>query len=81
MREDELIELGFEKIIVTAEESGNREDYHYYNYKLNDNINLVSTDNTESGKRNWIVSLDYWGKIETVEDISLLIDFFKKIGK
>lgn len=81
MREDELIELGFEKIVVTAEESGNREDYHYYNYKLNDDINLVSTDNTESGKRNWIVSLDYWGKIENVEDVSLLIDFFKRIGK
>lgn len=81
MTEDQLVELGFEKIIVPMEESGNTEDYYFYNYKLNDDINLVSTDNTESGKRNWKVSIDYWGELNSVEDISSLIDLFKRINK
>jgi hypothetical protein len=81
MTEDNLIELGFEKIDVPVEVSGNQFDYYYYIYKLNEDINLVSSDNTESGKRNWKVSIDYWGTIETVEDVSIIIDLFKRIGK
>lgn len=81
MTEDQLVELGFDKIMVPMEESGNDEDYYFYNYKLNDDINLVSTDNTESGKRNWKVSIDYWGELNSVEDISSLIDLFKRINK
>lgn len=81
MTEDSLIELGFEKIYVPVEESGDEKDYYYYNYKLNEDINLVSSDSTESGKRNWTVSIDYWGRIETVEDISTIIELFKRIGK
>lgn len=81
MTEDDLIELGFEKILVTAKESGNRDDYYYYNYKLNDDINLVSTDNTESGRKSWKVSVDYWGEIDNSDDVLMLINFFKRIEK
>jgi hypothetical protein len=81
MTEDQLVELGFEKILVPMEESGNDEEYYFYNYKLNNDINLVSTDSTESGKRNWKVSIDYWGEIDNVEDVSSIIDLFKRIEK
>jgi hypothetical protein len=81
MTEDNLIELGFKRIDVPVEESGDKEDYHYYNYKLSDDINLVSSDSTESGKRNWVVSVDYWGRMENVDDVSMIIDFFKRISK
>ena len=81
LTEDNLIELDFEKIDVLAAETGNKEDYHYYVYKLNDDINLVSSDSTESGRRNWLVTVDYWGRLETVEDVTTIIEFIKRIGK
>lgn len=81
MTEDELLELEFIKRHVPVEESGDQFDYHYYTYALTPNINLVSTTNDESGKKNWKVSVDYWGEINNVDDISALINIFKNIDK
>lgn len=81
MTEDDLIDLNFIKIVVPIRESGNEKDYHYYSYSLNPDISLVSTTNDDSGRKNWKVSVDYWGEIDNVEDILILISLFKSIGK
>ena len=81
MTENEIIELEFKKIIVSIEESGDEFAYHYYIYPLTPDINLVSTSNDESGKKNWKVSIDYWGEINDVDLVISLIDLFKSISK
>jgi|694.fasta_scaffold00211_78 hypothetical protein len=55
MTEEDLIELGFEKILIQDDESQNGYDYYYYNKELCDNIVLYSTDSIDVEDNNWIV--------------------------
>ena len=83
VREDELIHLGFEKVDVPIEESGNAEDYYYYQYDLGNGMALISTDSTESAKKDkWHVMEHEWGVIiEEYEDLELLLTMFKRWKK
>jgi len=79
MREEELIEEGFERIDVTIEESGNKNDYYYYRYSFGNGFGLQSSDNTDSPKNKWKVSLDEYDSVITdIEDIQTLIALMKK---
>ncbi len=42
MKEKDLIKLGFEKVIVTAEESGGNE-FYYFTYEFENGFCLIST--------------------------------------
>jgi hypothetical protein len=53
MTEQELIELGFEKVSVTDDESQNGYDYHYYHKEVCDNIVLHSVDSAEVKDDDW----------------------------
>lgn len=44
MTEQDLIDLGFNKVEITNEESQNGYDYHYYVLDVFDNLSLISTD-------------------------------------
>lgn len=82
MREEELIEEGFQKIIVSIEESGDKTDYYFYNLNLNDNVVLTSSTNEDSAIKNWIV---YFNNnniiIKNIEDVQTLIALVKKCTK
>jgi len=80
MKEEELIEEGFERIDVTIEESGDKEDYYYYRYSFGRGFDMYSTENTESSKKNkWKVTFeDFADNIVDIEDIQTLIALFKK---
>lgn len=82
MTETELQELNFEKVIVTVEESGNKNEYYYYKYSLGDNNVLMSTPNDEASNNKWYVHEYDWGiTIKTIEDVELLISLFRKWTK
>lgn len=82
MTEKELQELDFEKIIVTVEESGDKNEYYYYKYNLGDSNVLMSTPSDEASNNNWYVHEYDWGiTIKTIEDVELLITLFRKWTK
>lgn len=58
MTEKDLIELGFERNDISAEESGYPTDWYYYTYEFTKGLCLISCDNEEAEKRgpeNWYV--------------------------
>jgi len=82
MSEEELIELNFDKVVVTIEESGDKNDYYYYKYNLNDNFVLMSNPSDEKEAGQWYVNdWDLGIKIKDIEDVELLIALFRKWSK
>lgn len=82
MKQQELIEAGFDKIIVTKEESGDKNDYYYYSYEINSDVILVSNGSDEINNNQWKVYEHSWGVAMTdIEDVVLIIDLFKKWSK
>jgi len=62
MTEKQLIALGFERVDVSAEESGATPFYYYIFEKMN--LSIISTEND-------LVENDNWGvKIYDIEDVS-----------
>ena len=82
MKHQELTEAGFDKVIVTKEESGDKNDYYYYSYEINSDVILVSNESDEINNNQWKVYEHSWGVAMTdIEDVVLLIDLFKKWSK
>jgi hypothetical protein len=82
MKQQELTEAEFDKIIVTKEESGDKNDYYYYSYEINSDVILVSNGSDEINNNQWKVYEHSWGVAMTdIEDVVLIIDLFKKWSK
>jgi hypothetical protein len=82
MKQQELTEAGFNKVIVTKEESGDKNDYYYYSYEINSDVILVSNGSDEINNNQWKVYEHSWGVAMTdIEDVVLIIDLFKKWSK
>jgi hypothetical protein len=82
MKQQELTEAGFDKVIVTKEESGDKNDYYYYSYEINSDVILISNESDEINNNQWKVYEHSWGVAMTdIEDVVLLIDLFKKWSK
>ena len=79
MKEQDLIDLGFERYDVSAEESGDF-PYYYYTYDITDELCLISTDDGEAKKDGWSVEMfDYDGiKFTNLEDLKTLINIIEK---
>jgi hypothetical protein len=79
MTEEELIEEGFTRIDILIEESGDKNDYHYYIFSLGSGFSLYSSENTDSPGNKWRVHFDEFSdNITDIEDIQVLIALFKK---
>lgn len=55
MTEQTLVDLGFERVDVPVEESGDK-PFHYYTLDIGD-ICLISNDNEDAEERGWGVEL------------------------
>ena len=79
MKEQDLIDLGFKRNDVSAEESGDVR-FYYYTYNITDELSLISTDDGEAKKDGWFVELFDYENIEftNVEDLKTLIDIIEK---
>lgn len=80
MKEEDLVNLGFEKVEVPVEESGDKTDYYYYKYDLSDTITLVSIASDQAKDNNWTVGGDLGNNILITEvaDIYMLIHLFAR---
>jgi len=80
MKEQDLIDLGFKRTDVTAEESGD-EAFYYYTYDIgNGVISLISQSNDEVKDNDWHVEVfdDTSIRFETIEDITKFIQVTEK---
>ena len=53
MTEQEIIDLGFEKIDILHDESQNGYDYYYYHKEVVPNLALHSTDSDDVQNNHW----------------------------
>ena len=80
MKEEELIKLGFERVDVSEQESGDK-PFHYYTYDIgNGTISLITQSNDEVENDNWHVEVfdDTSIRFETIEDITKFIQVTEK---
>lgn len=80
MNEENFISLGFEKIEISAEESGDK-PFHYYTLDLGTSgFSLISNDNDDAKKNGWFVEIFDYEKIRfyTYQDVSDLIRVINK---
>lgn len=82
----DLEKLGFQKVVVGPEESGDPQGFYFYEYPLsedNENLVLVSEDSDEIQDDSWIVQLfdthDY--TFTNREDLREFIQMMKKFNK
>jgi len=73
MTEQELIDLGFNKIIVTDEESNNGYDYYYYSLDLMEGLELISTDSDHSTTHGWEVFNPDWSTVKNISKESIIL--------
>jgi hypothetical protein len=79
----DLQKLGFEKHVVSPEESGGATGYYYYEYDLsecNDNFCLISMESDQVHDDTWRVKLFQTSDYE-MTDREELADFIKSITK
>jgi len=80
IKEDDLIQLGFERVDVSEQESGDKA-FHYYTYDIgNGVISLITQSNDEVKDNNWHVEVfdDTSIRFETIEDITKFIQVTEK---
>lgn len=79
MTENDLIDLGFNKVIITDKESGNGFDYYYYTLLIMEGLDLVSIDSLDVIDNNWRIFNFEWPDIKSInkESIKFLIDLAK----
>lgn len=84
MKEEDLIELGFKRTDVSAEESGD-EAFYYYDIDFGDQrgISFISPANNEVIDNKWFVEVfeDNSIRIDTIEDLKELINILNRVIK
>jgi hypothetical protein len=56
MKEQDLIDLGFERTDVSVEESG-EDPFHYYTYDFTNGFSLITSANDEAVDNKWFVEI------------------------
>lgn len=81
MKEQDLIDLGFERVDVSPEETGDENGFHYYTYDFSDSrgLSLISNSNDEAEKvEQWSVEIFDYDNI-TFTDVEQLLEFISII--
>ena len=77
--EENLIDLGFNKISQTAEATGAKKDWHYYTLDIGD-MCLITNDNEDAEKDQWAVYI--FDNLEIVfrnsEDLAQLVQLLQR---
>ena len=81
MKEQEIINAGFEKQESNHSESGNGYDYHYYILDLCEGVCLISCDSDEVKDKEWYIkSFDIPSlKISTTEHLAEFLELIKTL--
>ena len=80
MKEQELINLGFERVDITAKESGYKEDWYYYTLVLGNRgaVSLISPADNEIEDNKWFVEV-FEDESICFDDIDQLKTFIKTV--
>jgi len=81
MKEQDLIDLGFKRTDVSAEEAGDKNGFHYYTYDFSDSrgLSLISNSNDEAEKAGqWAVEIFDYDNI-TFTDAEKVLEFINII--
>ena len=81
MKEQDLIDLGFERVNVSPEEAGDENGFHYYTYDFSDSrgLSLISNSNDEAEKAGqWVVEIFDYDNI-TFTDVEKVLEFINII--
>ena len=82
MKEQDLLDLGFKRNDVTAEESGAPNDFYYYDIDLGSNgsVSLISPSDDEVENGNWYVEVFEDPKVmfNDKDDLKVFIDIINK---
>lgn len=83
MTEQELLDLGFEKVEILNKDSDNGFDYHYYNLDVTEGLSLVSNDSDTVHDNNWKVYNWDWPEIviERKQDVIQLLQNFERLHR
>lgn len=57
MKEQDIIDLGFERVDITKEQSGHEDDWHYYTYDFTSGFSLITQANDEVVDDKWVVEV------------------------
>lgn len=82
MIEQALKDLGFKRILVPIEESGDDRDFYYYTLDIG-NICLISNDDEEAEKEGWLVSIFDFPSMEISDynDLAALVNILESNTK
>ena len=80
MKEHDLISLGFERVDVSAEDSGDEAFYYFTLDLTRSGLSLISCDDADAKEHGWFVELfDYEGvRFESYQDLITFIQLIKK---
>lgn len=82
MKEQELIDEGFERVDQLTEETGDKTDYYYYQLEFNPDFVLMSDASDEITNDQWKVYCYESGiVIRDLEDVQMLVALFGKWNK
>jgi hypothetical protein len=82
MKEQELIDEGFERVDQLTEETGDKTDYYYYQLEFNPDFVLMSDASDEITNDQWKVYCYESGiVIKDLEDVQMLSALFGKWNK
>lgn len=82
MKEQELIDEGFERVDQLTEETGDQTDYYFYQLELNTDFVLMSDASDEITNDQWkVYSYESGIVIKDIEDVQMLIALFGKWSK
>ena len=78
MKKQDLEILGFQRHLVTIEESGDDRDYYYYDLDIGD-ITLISNDDEQAEKEGWKVIIFDFPSVEISDynDLAALINILE----
>ncbi len=78
MKKQDLEILGFQRHLVTMEESGDDRDYYYYSLDVGD-ITLMSNDDEKAEEEGWKVSIFDFPSVEisNYTDLDSLINILE----
>ena len=81
MTEQDLIDLGFNKVEVLNEDSQNGYDYFYYVLNIFDNLSLISSANDRVKEKNdWTVTNFDWPDHFLLQSKLQVQDFLLAVG-
>jgi len=78
MKKQDLEILGFQRHLVTMEESGDDRDYYYYDLDIGD-ITLISNDDEKAEEEGWKVNIFDFPSVEisNYTDLDSLINILE----